>query len=146
MGDPRQGPSDVRDPEAVHWTSPYLKRLIIERFAIRAALENPGGSLILGAAQRVDTDMSDEYSSMIGNGTHLDLIDAESVLLGELNKDELRRFLIWCDGLPPNAAAEFRSTKPGTIRKRGQRAAEKVVEVLNSTPDSTVKINRVEHR
>lgn len=146
MGDPRESTPYVTDPEAVRWTSRYLKRLIIERFAIRAALENPGGSLILGVAQKVDTDMTDEYSSMIGNDMHLDLVDAEDVLLDELTTEELHRFLIWCDGLPPNTAAEYRSMKPGTIRKRGARAAEKVVEVLNSTPDSTVKITRVEHR
>lgn len=131
MGDPKQGTPDVK-PNPEFWTSPYLKRLIIERFAIRAALENPGGSLILGVAQRVDTDQSNEYSSMIGNDMHLDLVDAESVLLDELNKEELHRFLMWCDGLPPNAAAEYRGTKPGTIRKRGQRAAEKAVKSLNA--------------
>lgn len=132
MGDPSaSSTSYIADPESIRWTSPYLKRLIIERYAIRAALTNPGGSLILGAAQKVDTDMTDEYSSMIGNDMHLDLVDAEKVLLDALDAEELHRFLVWCDGLPPNAAAEYRSTKPGTIRKRGQRASDKVVKSLN---------------
>jgi len=128
-------------PASVRWTSAYLKRLIIERHRIRAKLENPGGSVIMGATSKLETDMTQDYSSVIGNTFHLDLIDAEDVLL-HMDAIERKQLLEWCDGLPSRTAAEYAGTKPTTVRKRGLKIVKQVVDRLNGEP-TTVTVKRV---
>lgn len=117
-------------PRSVLYTSAYLKRLLIERHSIRARLENPGGSVILGATKKLETEQMEDYSAVIGNTAHLDLLDAERVV-NTLPKDERYRLLMWVDGLSPSTAAEYASVKPGTVRTRGSRVAKKVTESMN---------------
>lgn len=115
------------DPRSVYWTTTYLKSLLIERHNIRAALENPGGSIIAGgAAQAADADQLPSHSSVVGNDSHLDLLEAEL----EVNTLELAdriELLAWCDGLTPKEAAQFANVHGGPIRPRssGTEAARK---------------------
>jgi hypothetical protein len=113
------------DPRSVYWTPDYLKKLLIERHNIRAAIENPGGSVITaGAAQAADADNLPSYSSVIGNDFHLDLLEAER----EVNTLELTdriELLAWCDGLTPKQAAQWANIKGGHIRKSGNNPARK---------------------
>lgn len=132
------------EPRSVRWTTGYLKRLLIERHAIRAKLENPGGSVIVSSVRKAETEAVTEYSSVIGNDYHLDLLDAEMVVNG-LPAVERVRLLLWCDGLNARDAAQFASARPGAIKatwrdRVGGRSAqsmarkvtlEKAVEQLN---------------
>jgi len=126
------------EPEVIGWTTEYLKRLLIERHYIRAALENPGGSIIVSATRAAEADQLSTYQSFIGNSFHLDLLSAEQQvnLLDPFERVEL---LAWCDGLNPREAATFasihggkvRATSPMAIRKRRERTTVNVVEALN---------------
>lgn len=106
------------DPRSVFWTTTYLKSLLIERHNIRAALENPGGSIIAGGvAQAADADQLPSHSSVMGNDAHLDLLEAEL----EVNTLELQdriELLAWCDGLTPKEAAQFSNVHGGAIKPR----------------------------
>jgi DNA-directed RNA polymerase specialized sigma24 family protein len=120
---------------SVRWTTAYLKRLLIERHAIRAKLENPGGSVIVSSTRKAETEAVTEYSHVIGNDYHLDLLDAEKVVNG-LPSPERVRLLLWCDGLSPTEAAQFASVKPGSLKRAAQSMArkatlDKAVEKLN---------------
>lgn len=121
-------------PVSLRWTTAYLKRLLIERHGIRAALENPGGSVITSAVRKVETDSQNPYSPVIGNDFHLDLLDAESEV-NTLDAIERARLLAWCDGLSAQVAAEFASVRPGSIRRR-QRTIKKLVEEHNGGENS----------
>lgn len=105
------------EPKAVRWTTAYLKRLLIERHAIRAKLENPGGSIIVSPTRKAETTIGVDYSAVIGNDAHLDLLDAE-VEVNRLPVDERIRLLVWCDSLSPESAASFLSVPPGAISRR----------------------------
>lgn len=118
------------EPNAVRWTTAYLKRVLIERHAIRAKLENPGGSVIVSSTRKVETEAVTDYSAVIGNDYHLDLIDAEQVV-NELPVRERLRLLLWCDGLTPQEAAQFASVRPAALRKSRERTTKKMVEKLN---------------
>jgi len=111
------------DPQSVNWTSHYLKKLLIERHAIRAALEHPGGSIITaGPAQAADVNELPSYSGVIGNDYHLDLIEAEKVV----NKLEARdriELLAWCDGLSPSEASQWANIKGGKVRSSQPKRA-----------------------
>jgi hypothetical protein len=104
------------DPRSVYWSSHYLKKLLIERHAIRAALEHPGGSVITaGPAQAADAENLPSYSPVIGNDFHLDLLEAER----EVNVLQVRdriELLSWCDGLSPSEAAQWANLRGGKIR------------------------------
>jgi DNA-directed RNA polymerase specialized sigma24 family protein len=115
---------------SVRWTTAYLKRLLIERHAIRAKLENPGGSVIVSSTRKAETEAVTEYSHVIGNDYHLDLLDAEKVVNG-LPSPERVRLLLWCDGLSPTEAAQFASVRPAALRKSRERTTKKIVEKLN---------------
>ncbi len=124
------------DPQAVQWTTDYLKKLLIERHSIRAAIENPGGSIIAGGvAQAADADQLPSYSSVLGNDAHLDLLEAETEV-NTLDPRERMELLAWCDGMTPKQAAHFANIKGGKIRgetpqasrKRLQRIVHKVVD------------------
>jgi hypothetical protein len=126
------------EPEIVDWTTEYLKKLLTERHYIRAALENPGGSIIVQSTRAAEADQLSSYQSFIGNGAHLDLLSAEQQV-NRLELHERIELLAWCDGLNPREAATFanihggkiRATSPAAIRKRRERATTNVVEALN---------------
>lgn len=106
------------DPRSVYWTTHYLKKLLIERHAIRAALEHPGGSIITaGPAQAADAHELPSYSPVIGNDFHLDLLQAELVV-NDLPKQDRVELLAWCDGLSPREASQFANISGGKIRSR----------------------------
>jgi len=128
------------EPRSVFWTTDYLKKLLIERHNIRAAIENPGGSIIIGgAAQAADADQLPSYSSEVGNTFHLDLLEAEDEMR-RLDAPDRIELLAWCDGLSPKQAAQWanlnggriRSTRNEAARKRIQRTATAVAEQAQS--------------
>ena len=113
------------EPRSISWTPEYLKKLLIERHNIRAAVENPGGSIITGgAAQAADADQLPSYSSDIGNSAHLDLLEAEKEVLTLDVQDQLE-LLSWCDGLTPKQAAQWANIHGGRIRTTGSQASRK---------------------
>jgi hypothetical protein len=113
------------EPRSINWTTDYLKKLLIERHNIRAAIENPGGSIIIGGpAQAADADQLPSYSGMIGNPFHLDLIEAETEVR-YLDKQDRIELLAWCDGLTPKQAAQFANLNGGRIRSSATQAARK---------------------
>lgn len=127
--------------EPERFTPTYVKRLLIERHAIREAITNPGGSIIVNQARKAELDALTEYSSIIGNDWHLDLLDAEEAI--EVLEPEAREaLLLWCDGLSASEAARFYSTKKrksiskDAVKMRVNRATEKLVEELNNGGDA----------
>jgi hypothetical protein len=110
------------EPNAVQWTTDYLKTLLIERHNIRAAIENPGGSIITGGvAQAADADQLPSYSSEMGNASHLDLIEAEHEVMNLEKRDRIE-LLAWCDGLSAKQAADWANIKGGRIRSNTRNA------------------------
>jgi len=110
------------EPNSVQWTTNYLKTLLIERHNIRAAIENPGGSIITGGvAQAADADQLPSYSSEMGNASHLDLIEAETEISRMDARDRIE-LLAWCDGLSPKQAADWANIKGGRIRSNTRNA------------------------
>ena len=108
------------DPElpVTRRSADYFVRLLVERHGIRAALENPGGSVILtNVASKTETEASQHYSSMLGNDIHLDLIEAEKIV-SELPGDQRKALLDWVDGLSSRQTAMYASVKPRAIRAR----------------------------
>jgi hypothetical protein len=132
------------DPRSAYWTTHYLKKLLIERHSIRAALEHPGGSIITaGPAQAADVAELPSYSSIIGNDFHLDLLEAEK----EVNTLDLRdrlELLAWCDGLSPSQASHFanikggklKSSKPAAVYSRVEDNMKRVSEVANANENA----------
>jgi hypothetical protein len=130
-----EGVRESYDSQGLYRLNEYIKKLLIERHGIRAALENPGGSIITaGPARAADADdMSTSYSSVIGNDYHLDLLDAEQAV-NKLPLQERIETLAWCDGLSPKQAAQWanitshtvRSTTTAAARKRMQRTITKI--------------------
>lgn len=116
------------DPRSAYWSTDYMKKLLIERHGIRAALENPGGSVIITlSASAADVNEVASYSSVIGNDFHLDLLEAER----EVNELAIRdriELLAWCDGLNPSQAAQWANEKGGRIRTVGKEASRKRVQ------------------
>lgn len=119
------------DPPVVHWTTRYLKRLLIERSAIRARLENPGGSIILMATEQLDQS---PFSPVVGNDFHLDLIEAEGVI-NELPLGDRIALLDWVHSLTPAQMEEYLDqrgpVKRRSVQRRAERKAEVIVETLN---------------
>ena len=111
------------EPNSVQWTTDYLKTLLIERHNIRAAIENPGGSIITGGvAQAADADQLPSYSSELGNASHLDLLEAESEVK-RLNARDRIELLAWCDGMTPKQAANYANLRGGKIRSTNQNSS-----------------------
>lgn len=121
------------DPKALRWTTRYLKRLLIERSRIRARLENPGGSVILLGTE--DLEKSSQYSSVIGNDFHLDLLEAEQAV-NDMPVGDRVALMQWVDALNPKQAADFLSVRVGSVRRRAERKANDIVETLNGPEDS----------
>lgn len=117
------------DPPVVYWTTDYLKRLLIERDSIRAALINPGSSIVLNRAARVGIESQYAYSNVIGNDFHLDLLEAEKAV-STLSKGDRDALMAWVDGLNSTQAANFYGVRPGSIRVRQHRAARRVMRAL----------------
>jgi len=117
------------DPRSVYWSSHYLKKLLIERHAIRAALEHPGGSIITaGPAQAADAENLPSYSSVVGNDFHLDLLEAEREVNILQPRDRIE-LLSWCDGLSPSEAAQWANLRGGKIRSiQPKRAGNRIHE------------------
>lgn len=124
------------DPPVVRWTTRYLKRLLIERSAIRARLENPGGSIILMASEQLDQS---PFTPVMGNDFHLDLIEAEEVI-NELPLADRIAILDWVHSLTPAQAEEYLAVrgpvKRRSIQRQAERKAEVVVETLNDREES----------
>lgn len=124
------------DPPVVRWTTRYLKRLLIERSAIRARLENPGGSIIL-----MDTEQLEQnpFSQFMGNDFHLDLLEAEEVI-NELPLGDRLAILDWVHSLTPAMVEEYLDVrgpvKRRSIQRQAERKAEVVVESLNDREES----------
>jgi DNA-directed RNA polymerase specialized sigma24 family protein len=128
-----------RDPRSAYWASHYLKKLLIERHAIRAALEHPGGSVITaGPARAADADELPSYSPVIGNDFHLDLLQAEQEI-ATLQKRDRIELLAWCDGLSPKEAAQWANINGGKIRSREPKAMHKRVEATLARVAGRVK-------
>lgn len=116
------------EPQSVLWTPAYLKTLLIERHNIRAAIENPGGSIITGGvAQAADADQLPSYSSEMGNTSHLDLLEAEAEVRTLEARDRIE-LLAWCDGLSASQAADWANIKGGRIRSSNPKASNKRIE------------------
>lgn len=108
----------------------YLRKLLIERPKIRAKLENAGGSLIL-TGTAASTENGQDYSSQIGSGPHLDLIEME-MHLQELPEDQRNALIAWAEGVTPQEAAMYFSAKGSVLRKRRQRGVEALTEKMNN--------------
>ena len=128
------------EPNSVQWTTDYLKTLLIERHNIRAAIENPGGSIITGGvAQAADADQLPSYSSEMGNGPHLDLLEAETEVM-TLDKRDRIELLAWCDGLSAKQAADFANLKGGRIRSNTRNAtAQRIHRNVTKVTDKVVE-------
>lgn len=114
------------DPRSAYWSTDYMKKLLIERHGIRAALENPGGSVIItmSSAAADANEVHEMYSSVIGNDFHLDLLTAENEI-NQLEVTDRIELLAWCDGMSPKEAAQWANSKGGRIRTSGKHAARK---------------------
>lgn len=121
---------------AARYTTDYVRRLLIERHHIRAALTNTGGSVILmGVA--ATTEQPQSYSSVVGNDYHLDLLEAEKVI-SELPADQRAALLAWADGMSSKQAADWFHVKPGALRMRRMRTMERVAqEMSGAVPEGT---------
>jgi hypothetical protein len=108
----------------------YLRRLLIESPYIRAKLTNPGGSIIM-ASVAADTDrVNQDYSSQIGSGFHLDLIEAE-VIFRELPEDQQQALLAWAAGVSSKEAAMYSNVKGNVHRKRVERGLTALTDKMN---------------
>ena len=129
------------EPRSIRWTPEYLKKLLIERHNIRAAVENPGGSIISGgAAQAADADQLPSYSSDIGNTAHLDLLEAEREVM-TLDVQDQFELLAWCDGLTPKQAAQWANIRGGSIRTTGMQASRKRLQRTVASVAAMANIN-----
>jgi hypothetical protein len=131
------------DPRSVYWSSHYLKKLLIERHAIRASLEHPGGSIITaGPAQAADAENLPSYSSVVGNDFHLDLLEAEREVNILQPRDRIE-LLGWCDGLSPREAAQWANLKGGKIRSTLQSTAKRRIHENASVVAAEAERNEV---
>jgi hypothetical protein len=119
------------EPTALRFTSAYLRRLIIEAPYIYAKVTNPGGSIVLQGTA-ASTESLNDYSSEIGNSYHSDLIDAAIILQERFSKDEREALYSWATGLNSKEAAALTQVKGNVIRKRRQRAVEKLARELSN--------------
>lgn len=124
-------PVITAEPFALHFTSKYVRRLIIEAPYIYERLYNPSGSIIL--QQRSAND----YSASIGNSFHNDLIDVSVILREKFTKDERRLIYDWAMGINSYQAADYYGVTGNVIRKRRQRVIQKLRERLDAKRDDT---------
>ncbi len=137
---PRESASKVIDDAlAASYTTQYLRRLIAERAYIRAALYNHGGSIITHGSS-LDLEGQDVYTSQIGNDFHLDLIEAENVMVIELSKEQRDTLLEWSLGVDERTANDLvRATnepRSRVIHMRRKRAIERLTEKMKDDGQS----------
>lgn len=121
------------------YTSDYMRKLLIEAPRIRAKLENPGGSVILTNAA-ASTEQQSDYSTQIGSGFHLDLVETESYLADEPIEQQ-RTLILWVLGLSAQQAAMYHSAKGTVESKRRDRAVKTLTKKMNNG-DRTTKVTR----
>lgn len=115
------------------YTNDYVRKLFLESPYIRARLTNPGGSVILrGTAASTETPQ--EYSSQIGSGFHLDLLETE-IKFDELPEDQQAALLAWRNGISPKEASMYFSATGPVLRKRRERGVNALTEKLNDGQD-----------
>lgn len=125
----KQAPREVVDLLTLGFATRYMRRLFADRDYIRAAILNPGGSVILTGVSR-DLEGTDEYSSQVGNDYHLDLIQAEVEITNNCpheDHQDLPRFtakqiavlMEWAGGLSQEEAERsgLLSQTPGALRR-----------------------------
>lgn len=111
------------------YTSDYLRKLLIESPYIKARLENPGGSVIL-TGTAADTEQPQDYSSQIGSGFHLDLVEAQ-LKFQELPADQQEALLAWALGVSAKEASMYFSATGAVIRKRRERGVSALTDKMN---------------
>jgi hypothetical protein len=104
------------DPAVLRYTTDYFIRLLVERHAIRSALFNPGGSVILtSTASRAEG--AKHYSSVMGNDLHCDLLDAERIV-NDLAPEDRLALLEWIDSMSAPESVYYAGVAPKSIKKR----------------------------
>jgi hypothetical protein len=128
--------TSLEDPEVINYTNNYVRRLLAEAVYVYAKLYNPGGSVILTSTGLIDADRTYEYTSMIGNPFHLDLIELMEKM-GCLSKKEQEALWAWAEGLTPAQAAQYLHSrgsvtiKADALRKRRERGIHTLTESFN---------------
>lgn len=115
------------DAHPVNYTTAYLRRLIAERPYIRAALYNHGGSIITHGVS-LDLEGQDVYTSQIGNDFHLDLVEAEEIILTDMSKQQRDTLIDWADGINEKMAADLMRLKTRVLHMRRKRAVDRLQE------------------
>lgn len=123
---------DDYEPDAIRFTTPYLRRLIIEAPNIMEKIYNPGGSIILRGKT---TEHVSEYSSTIGSSLHNDLIDAGIILRDKFSKAEREALYTWAYGMTSEQASGYLGIRGSLVRKRRQRAVKKLRNELQDALD-----------
>jgi hypothetical protein len=117
-----------------NYTTAYLRRLIAERDYIRSALTNHGGSIITRGVS-LDLEGQDQYTSQIGNDYHLDLVNAEEIIVDDMSTEQRDTLMQWAQGIDERTANELaRSTaapKSRVVHMRRKRAIEKLTERMS---------------
>lgn len=109
----------------------------MERSAIRARLENPGGSIILMATEQLTQS---PFSPVVGNDFHLDLIEAEAEV-NNLPVADRYALLDWVHNLTPAQMEEYVEARGPIVRKdsadrQARRKADDIVETLSAREES----------
>jgi hypothetical protein len=125
-----------QEPKTLRYTSDYVRRLLLDRHYVYARLLNPGSSIILSSkAAELERGLEDEYSSVIGSTWHLDMIDLAQQL-AELPKGDVDALLSYIDDMSSNEASRYFNARGSvSIRKKRQRAIERLREKLNRNID-----------
>lgn len=113
------------EPGSLRFTSKYIRKLIVEAPYIYARLYNPSGSIILQQSATTPSYMTN-YSTSIGNSFHNDLIDVSIILHERFTKEEIRLIYDWALGLSSKQAANYYGVTGNVVRKRRQRAVNKL--------------------
>jgi hypothetical protein len=143
----------VVEPEVVRHQRDNVLRLLVERHHIRAKVENPGGSVIMTATDRVDHERPTGYSTEMGNPDHLDLLDLdvsirEAIRAGGLTKMEVHNMLRWVDSMTDDQAAHFMHSRGSSrirYRRRVDRSTEQARSVENGRMDESGALRPVPH-
>jgi hypothetical protein len=132
------------DPDAILYTTDYVRKLLAEAVYVYAAIENQGGSIILNASGIIDSERPVGYSSRIGNSFHLDIIDLRKMMDTHLSKGERDSLIAWANGLTAREAAIYLSAtgspkllKESAVRKRRERGVTAITEGFNDKEEDT---------
>ncbi len=116
------------------YNNDYIRKLVLEAPYIKARLTNPGGSVILTGVA-ADTYQQQEYSSQIGSGFHLDLIETQ-IKFAELPTEQKQALVAWAIGVSPKEAALYFSAKGVVLRKRRERGVQSLTVKMNEDEPS----------